>query len=484
MSTNDDNMLTMPSRFLRFICEFLTPVPSVWQRAPVVCLIITLLCACAPSPLPTSIMDDPVDAPDDSSITPQTAHTLPDAPPPALCANVVTDAAADPPDSTSARNIEYIADDNTIMIRKGPPVTLATISQTLGKPELLQESAPGEWSLTANLQLEEGATLHIAGPEVKRLKLHSTDAEYIWIKAFGGRLEFIDTCVTSWDSVRNDVDTNYADGRSFVLARNGAHMSIRGSEMSYLGYDAYESYGVAWRLVGTSGEILNSRLGYNYYGLYTYEVSDLVILDNEVHHSIQYGIDPHTRSHRLRIENNLAHHNGKHGIILAEECRDSVIRNNTVFYNNNHGIVLFKDSNRNLVEDNTVYGNGLQGINVNNSADNTIRYNTVYDNLDAGIGVGQDAHDNVIHGNETRTNRQDGIYLFSDAEGNVLSDNTVSGNARYGIYIKSEDNKITAGNLVHNNTVGVYLNVDDPPDVSQDDNRIYDNREADVVIDE
>jgi parallel beta-helix repeat protein len=65
----------------------------------------------------------------------------------------------------------------------------------------------------------------------------------------------------------------------------------------------------------------------------------------------------------------------------------------------------------------------------------------------------------------------------------VLRDNTVSRNARYGIYVKSEGNQIAGGNQVLGNAVGVYLNVAQPPDVSREANRIYDNREADVRID-
>jgi parallel beta-helix repeat protein len=162
-----------------------------------------------------------------------------------------------------------------------------------------------------------------------------------------------------------------------VLARNGARMDVYRSELSYLGYEANESYGVAWRLAGTSGEIIDSRFGYNFYGLYAYEASNLVIRGSEVHHSVRYGIDPHTRSNNWLIENNISHDNGKQGIILAEDCTGSVIRNNVVYGNALHGIVLYQRSNHNLVEGNTSYGNGLQGINVNASSHNTLRNNAV-----------------------------------------------------------------------------------------------------------
>jgi parallel beta-helix repeat protein len=417
---------------------------------------------------------------------PTTAPAVPDADQVGLCAaqaarHPTTDQDA-PLRSSAAPNVPVGYDDatNTITLRKGPATTLAALSQALGRPAALRERIPGEWLLDANLRIERGATLRIAAPEVAWLKLRSDAGGFVSIKALGGQLVFAGVCVTAWDSARSTFDDADQDGRSFVLARDGARMDIDGAELSHLGYDANEAYGVAWRLNGTTGTITNSRFGHNFYGLYSYEASDLVIRGNEVDHSRNYGIDPHTRANRLLIEGNVSHHNGKQGIILAEECSDATVRNNIVYANTLHGIVLYQRSNHNLVEGNTSYSNGLQGININDSSSNTVRNNTVYDNVEAGIGLGQDAQDNRLSGNIVRDNRKDGISLYSNAATNVLSDNQVSGNTRYGIYIKSEGNMIAGGNHVFGNAVGVYLNVSQPPEVSQQTNRIYDNREADV----
>jgi parallel beta-helix repeat protein len=293
-------------------------------------------------------------------------------------------------------------------------------------------------------------------------------------------LEIVGTCVTSWDIARHDVDANYADGRSFILARDGGRMVIRDSELSYLGYSEDESYGVAWRLPGTNGEITNSKLGYNFYGLYLYRVSDIVITGNEVHHSVRYGIDPHTSSNRLRIENDRSHDNGKHGIILANGSNDSVIRNNEVFSNTLHGIVLYQNSNNNVVENNTVYNNGQEGIDVNDSSDNTIHNNIIHNNADAGIGIGQGARKNIIEGNQVYMNRNDGISLYSNAIENTILSNMVHGNNRYGLYIKSSNNTIGHNNEIYENQIGVYINANPAPDVSRTMNRIYQNRDADV----
>jgi parallel beta-helix repeat protein len=376
--------------------------------------------------------------------------------------------------------VVYDPKTNTIVLRKGAPIALPAIAPLLAQPDLLRELAPGDWLLSANLRIERGAVLEIAAPEVRRLKLRSDAEAFVWIKTLGGQLTFRETCVTSWDTARNDVDENYEDGRSFVLARDGARMEIQGAELSYLGYDANESYGVAWRLRDTVGSAADSRFGYNFYGLYSYEVDNLTIRDSEVHHSILYGIDPHTRSDKLLIEGNVSHHNGKHGIILAEKCSDGVVRGNTVYNNTMHGIVIYQGSDDNLVEGNTVYANGQQGINVNDSSGNIVRGNTVSGNTEAGIGVGQDADNTQVIGNHVRENRTDGIYIYSNASDTVLSENTIAGNLRYGIYVKSEDNRIADGNQVFGNSVGIYLNVKEAPEISRESNQIYDNLEEDV----
>lgn len=405
-------------------------------------------------------------------------------PAPSLCAPAQEAETLPTPEAfLSPPEVSYDAETNTIWLRKTAPTTLAAVSKALDQPQLLRELVSGEWLLSANLSIGSDATLRVASPEVRWLKLHSDKEKFVSIKVLGGRLDILDVCVSSWDTQGDTYDMHYEDGRSFVLARDGGHMEIHRSELRNLGYDANESYGLAWRMKGTSGQIIDSRIIGNYYGLYTHRVSGLVIRGNEVASSIKYGIDPHTSSNRLLIEHNLSHHNGKHGIILAEKCSDSIIRNNVVYSNALHGIVLYEGSDDNVVENNVVYSNQGQGINVNNAHKNTLHNNTVYGNGQSGIGVGQDAKGNLILGNTTRDNNEDGIYIYNDAEENELRDNVVTNNKRYGIYIKSRNNTIVRGNEVSGSEVGVFLNVDRPPEVSQEENHIYNNRQSDIRMD-
>ena len=383
-------------------------------------------------------------------------------------------------DTASAAVVHFDDKTNTILLRAGAQTTLTGISQVVNRPEVLEQLAPGEWLLSANLRIEAGASLRIAAPETRWLKLRSGDHGFVWLKALGGQLEFRGTCVSSWDAERQQYDENYQDGRAFVLARAGARMDIHASDLRYLGYDGSEAFGLAWRLKGTSGQIVDSFISYNFYGLYSYQVDDLVIRGNQAHHNVMYGIDPHSQSMRLVIENNVVHDNGKHGIILAEECSNGIIRNNVSYNNLHHGIVIYQRSNDNLVEGNAAYGNGGHGININDSANTIVRGNTVYDNLEAGIGIGQQASATQLLGNTVRANRGDGVTLYSDVKGSLLRENTISDNARYGIYVKSAGDLRVEGNQVVGNAVGVYLNTAAPPEISRTTNRIEGNHEADL----
>jgi parallel beta-helix repeat protein len=365
-----------------------------------------------------------------------------------------------------------------IVLTAGQNVTLPALSKELNDPALLREVAPGEWQLGKTLEINQGASLKISAPTVRWLKLRSDVNGYATLKGFGGGIDVSGTCITSWDEGRNAVDDNHVDGRSFILARDGSQMTIDRAELHYLGFGDVESYGLSWRTEGSGGHLTNSLVTHLYFGVYSFGVGGLVISDNEVSDNVLYGIDPHTGSHNLTIERNVVHDNGKHGIILAENCTDSVIRDNVVYRNQHHGIVLYLHSDRNVIEGNESFANAAQGVNINESSNNTIRSNRVYDNTESGIGVGQTSTDNVVQNNDVRGNQQDGLRLVSEANQTDVRDNVIGENVRYGVYVDSDGSFAMAGNTIWANRTGVLLK-GTPTDPSSG-NSIFDNRDFDV----
>jgi parallel beta-helix repeat protein len=305
--------------------------------------------------------------------------------------------------------------------------------------------------LGSNIAVQTGASVQISAPTTRWLRLLSAAGRIISITAFGGDLDIGNTCITTWDPAQNRTDTEHADGRAYVLARNGAQMNIDNAEIRYLGSGDVESYGVSWRL------------------------------DNELHDNVVYGADPHTGSHGLTIERNVVHDNGKHGIILAEDCTNSVIRDNIVYRNNHHGIVLNMRSDRNVIEDNDTFANTAQGININESNNNVIRGNRVYDNTESGIGITQTSQDNLVENNQSRGNQQDGIRVVSEASGSVIRSNMFAENRRHGIYVDVRGKVDIEGNTIFKNRSGIMLKSSIA--VPDGDNTFFDNQEADITND-
>jgi parallel beta-helix repeat protein len=438
--------------------------PRRW-RALLAILVSTLAvpiasCTTPPAPLPR------LDVPGNAPVAPATP-----------CSRDAAGTAPGPPAGSPDVDARFDRASNTIRLVRGENVSIPVLREAVDE-RLLREVEPGTWLLNANITVLPGASLRISSAEVSWLRMASGDGRFTAITAFGGEIDIDGTCITSWNENTDQVDDDHRDGRSYLLARDGATMTIDDSELRFLGSGDVESYGLSWRTEGTTGHIRGSVVSHLYYGLYSYEVDGLQVQDNEFHDNILYGVDPHTNSRNLVIERNVVHHNGKHGIILAEECVDSVIRDNIVYENKHHGIVAYLHSDRNVIEGNESFRNAAQGININESNDNTIRNNKVYDNGESGVGVTQTARANLVEGNELRGNEKDGIRLVSEAATTTVQGNTIGRNARYGIYIDTAGGYDVAGNTIFSNRIGVVVRGDE---VDEDDNKVFDNTQGDMM---
>lgn len=433
--------------------------PLVWVA--VAAVLAVLVGACTTPPAPLQRRNVPADEPVD---------------PAAPCSRQLVTPPSGPGANARDSDVHFDTATNTIMLSGGENVTIPALSDVVDE-SALREISPGVWLLNAGITVLGGASLHISAPDVHWLRMASGDGEPVAIKAFGGGIDIDGTCVTSWNETTQKVDDDYADGRSFLLARDGATMTIDDSEIRYLGSGDVESYGLSWRTEGTGGHITNSVVSHLFYGLYSYEVDGLQVLDNEFHDNVLYGIDPHTGSRNLAIERNIVHDNGKHGIILAEDCTDSVIRGNVVYANKHHGIVMYLDSDHNLIEDNESFRNAAHGININESNGNVLRNNKVYDNNDSGISIAQTSRENILEGNRVRGNKKDGIRLVSEAAETAVRNNSVGRNARYGMYFDTSGKIDLTRNTVFGNRVGIMVRGEP---VDEGDNHVFDNTEGEM----
>jgi hyaluronan synthase len=339
--------------------------------------------------------------------------------------------------------VTYDPATNTIFVAQGGSLaTLSKIKAALGpaRASLLEETTPGEWILRANLYVGKNVTFFAAAPEVNYLKLKSDSQAAVWLRGQSASLLFEKTKVTSWDEEKNYFDTNDEDGRAFVTARADGRMDIIDSEMAYMGTAGVEkrggpfggSYGVSWKIDNgqiaddlLTGVVTGSKFHHNYFGIYTFGATGLLIRDNDFYENVQYGLDPHDDSNNFLVEGNRAYNNGNHGIIFSRRCFANIIRNNISYGNKLHGIMLDRASNNNLVEGNTVYGN-VDGIAIYESNANVILDNEIRNN-NRGIRLNAKSSENYFEGNEILQNER-GAYAYDSSNRNIFRNNSIEKN--------------------------------------------------------
>ncbi len=379
--------------------------------------------------------------------------------------------------------VQYTSANNTLFL--GNPesnqpgsegITIPALGNTLtsqGLADLLVDQGNGHWLLKANLVIERSARLEATSATISWLRLDSPPVAPVTVTARrGGHLLIEGIQVSSWDSIANTVDTNIANGRSYLLALEGARMDVLHSDVGYLGALSGEPSGLSWRkrlnaddvTTGATGRLEDSKIHHNYFGMYSYEAYGIKILRNEVYDNLYYGIDPHDYSQQFEVAYNRVYNNGTHGIIFSRLCTNNTIHHNEVFNNAQHGIMLDRGTNQNTIHDNLIYNN-QDGIAIFQSSDNIIRNNTIRQNR-RGIRINatydaDDVYDGISANNQIIDNliedsAEQGIYLYARADRNLFQGNQILRSGVQGFYIKSGGNRLE-NNLIGSGSVGITI---------------------------
>lgn len=348
---------------------------------------------------------------------------------------------------------------NTVFVKEGGSVvTLKKIRQALGlNKRPLEEIKPGEWILRANLYIGKNVTLVLDKREVTYLKLKSDASGFVWIRSQSGDMLISNTKITSWDETKDAPDLEYKDGRSYIVAKSSGRMDVINSEIGYLGYVGLPrrggpfggSYGLSWKITSgrfknelLTGSVINSSIHNNYFGVYTFGATGVVIKNNQSFDNVQYGIDPHDDSNNFLVSDNRVFNNGNHGIIFSKRCFNNEISNNISYDNRLHGIMLDRGSNFNVVTGNTVYGE-TDGIALYASNDNIISQNNIHDNKQ-GIRLNRESSLNYIEQNQIFSNGT-GSHIYDGSNANYLIENNIYGNT-LGLSLQN-----VSGNVLYDN---------------------------------
>ena len=407
--------------------------------------------------------------------------------------------AAVAPDASAALS-RYSASNNRIYVYGGGDMTLTDISATT--PSLpttaLQRVDNGIWLLTANIIVEEGTRLMLKG-DVTELRMQSnpsaapaTDVtNFVSIVAgdfdtlagtgSSGIILIDGVKVTSWNTSTNAPDTVSTDGRAFIRARSAevagvaqeSRLDVLNSEVQYLGYEASERYGLSWKVngdlakVNVLGDVKNSKIHHNHYGVYSFGLQGGQWTNNEVYNNDGYGLDAHDHSDDLVIDGNIVRDNGlvdakgKHGIILSESCLRSQITNNTATGNGGNGIMLHNFADDAIIEGNTSSNNVDSGVAVFCSKSALVKNNTLAGNQQYGIRLTVAANDNTIEGNTISGSGQYGVFMQPATDSNAVcgaltpTNNTFTGNTITtsgvaGVKVNESANTTFTGNTIEN----------------------------------
>jgi parallel beta-helix repeat protein len=335
----------------------------------------------------------------------------------------------------------------------GTAATLEGIAAAMSRsprPEWLQQSDPGVLTLRAGLVQAPGTSLQVAAPAVKTLRISSETEAYV--AGAGASVRFSGVGVTSWNPVTGGPEEDVGSGRPFITYRDST-MAAEGSDFGYLGSDRVRAYGVNWEF-GTTGSATGSTFHHNFFGAYTGGAHDVVFSRNVFRDNVLYGLDPHTFTTRLLIEENEAYHNGSHGIVGSHGVTNSTIRANRVYANARNGIVLDRQSNGNVVEGNVVTGNRQDGIVLIASSGTTVRGNTVTGHR-VGVRVNKASVGNRLQGNRiSRCGK--GIEVYGGARQTALQGNVVSGCTDTGVVLEGAAST-SVGDVVHDVPTGVVV---------------------------
>ena len=341
----------------------------------------------------------------------------------------------------------------------GGYVTPHDLARALPK-QYFAETSKGVFVARLPIDVKPGATLHI-GEDVKDFRLSLDRGAFLVNEGMlfltGSRLE-------AWNETRNApaVFEDEHKFHPFLISWAASQTYIVGSVVAHLGYAATKAYGVSisqfspklapiFKRPRPTGWILDSEFFDNWYGFYCYEADDIVIVGNNYHDNIKYGIDPHDRSLRLIIaRNTTSGTKEKHGIIVSREVNDSWIFENKSFENGLSGIVVDRSSVNNVVAHNQVYRNHADGITIYESPSTTLWQNLVVANYRHGIRV-RNSIDADLRGNLAIGNGLAGIY------GHIKNLSETGRNLRLDPFDQTISMTVVGGQLVSNGSGPVTI---------------------------
>lgn len=214
-----------------------------------------------------------------------------------------------------------------------------------------------------------------------------------------------------------------------------------------------------------SNQIYSNNISQNQeYGLYAYNCFNNTIFSNLFHNN-QNPSDPDdgvgiylNEGQQNFITQNIIHNNEERGILLENSVDNEVIQN-TIF-NNERGVYASL-CNGTMISHNHIYEN-VYGIWLDYCKESLINLNNISMQSTDGIKL-EDSTDNHItnntaNGNGVHASPSSGISLYVSSDNNYLYNNTCLNNRGYGIHVDhSDQNQLISNNVSSNQNSGIYV---------------------------
>jgi len=408
-----------------------------------------------------------------------------------------------------------------VLTERTDPYTVADLLRLA--PQTFTRQPDGSYLLTENLYLNSGAKLKLANPGGLTLRMASAKDGFISIVSFGGGLNLAGTAqapvrISSWNQGDGSTDTDQLDGRAYIRAIGG-QFTMSYAEISDLGFWSGRTGGLA--LTGTdrpntgnlegptdinpdeepetlrrgdvtaqpsgelgtpdsrfsvpslsyvSGEISDSTLAGNAFGLFVSSADGITISDTVIQASMNDGLVLHRFVSGAVVERVTAKENGGDGFILSRATQQVRITGSTAEGNAGNGYTLsgapladgpsasgasVASYGGNSVSSSTARGNGHYGVEVIGGIDVGVQNNTI-DGGDMGI-VARDGTRNVsITGNQLNDQDRQGIAVRDGVTAAVITGNVVTG-SETGVYLRDSIAEIRGNTIQDVTNHGISL---------------------------
>lgn len=299
------------------------------------------------------------------------------------------------------------------------PLTLPRLAEVLHDESLLREVEPGVWEVSVAIIVRAGASLSIAKPEVKELRL--VEGALTALVVNGGSLSITDTKVVGWDAATGQ-PTLAKDGvaRPHVVARgNGSQLNIQAAEFDSLGVDRGDARGVTFS-AGAFGRV---------------EASTFTRMASGVQARLVSGIE---------IRSNTFTDISGTGVLVREASGVSVVGNDFV-RNRGAAVEVRAGAAGTVVKDANITSPGDAGVRVDGGAVRTDLGNlAITDPSEDGVVIGESQATTLSTAAIRRA--RIGVRVDDHAEGVTLTNPTIVASGR-GIVIDADD-PVAVNNVV------------------------------------